>query len=69
MMIWRGLDPKLLGRLLVAAAEALAKDRPTDRHLRQVRQSSGTPSSSKAPRTATAAGRNPRADTVSFVRK
>ena len=32
MMIWRGLDPKLLGRLLVAAAEALAKDRPTDRH-------------------------------------
>lgn len=27
MMIWRNLDPKLLGELLVAAAEALAAKR------------------------------------------
>ncbi|MCU0839495.1 MAG: hypothetical protein MUE49_12360 [Rhodospirillales bacterium] len=32
MMIWRNLDPKLLGELLVAAAEALAakRNRPPD---------------------------------------
>lgn len=33
MMIWRNLDPKVLGQVLVAAAEAFAAKRKAGPHL------------------------------------
>lgn len=37
MMIWRNLDPKVLGQVLVAAAEAFAAKRKAGPHLQPTR--------------------------------